>query len=103
MPVTHEVKPVPPGCKRVDVTLVIHTYEDVPEDWGESDVRFFIEDNHCLGNYLAQIRNDEQEAKNRAGIPAESGIEICQLCSFAEAYVGHLPFPKKAEREMETR
>ena len=95
MPITHETKPVREGCKRVDVTLVIHTYEDVPEDWDEGNIAFWVEENHCLGNYLTQIQDDEKEAKKRAGLPAESSAGICQLCGFAEAYVGHLPFPKR--------
>jgi len=37
MPIAHKASPVRKGCKRVDVTLVIHTYEDVPEDWDEED------------------------------------------------------------------
>lgn len=95
MPITHEVKPVPAGYKRVDVTLVIHTYEDVPEDWNEDSIRFYIEENHCLGNYLTAIQADEAEAEKNAGIPADSSAGICQICSFARAYVGHLPFPKE--------
>lgn len=90
MPVTHAAKPVRKGCKRVDVTLVIHTYEDVPEEWDEDNIRFWVEENHCLGNYLTQIQADEEAAKP-PGLHETTGV--CQLCSFAKAYVGHLPLP----------
>lgn len=82
-----------PGYKRVDVTLVIHTYEYVPEDWDDGQTRFYVEENHCLGNYLTQIQDDEKRAAEEAGVKEPAGI--CQLCSFAEAYVGHKPFPAR--------
>jgi hypothetical protein len=92
MPITHEVEAVPAGCKRVDVTLVIHTYEDVPEDWDDASIRFYIEENHCLGNYLDRIRGDEERAAKRQGV--KEPASICQMCGFAKAYVGHLPMPE---------
>lgn len=95
MPFTHETKPARAGTKRVDVTIVIHTYEDVPEEWDEESIRFWVEENHCLGNYLTQIQDDEEAAKVGAGLSPDSSAGICQLCSFAEGYVGHLPFPKR--------
>lgn len=83
---------VKPGQKRVDVTLVIHTYEHVPEDWDEGTIRFYIEENHCLGNYLTQIQEDEAKAAEEMGI--KEPASVCLLCSNAEAYVGQLPFPE---------
>jgi len=93
MPLTHDARPVREGCKRVDVTLVIHTYEDVPADWDEESTLFWVEENHCLGNYLTQIQDDEARAAEQSGV--KEPASICQICSFAEAYVGHLPFPKR--------
>jgi hypothetical protein len=84
-------RPLEPGNKRVDVTLIIHTYEDVPADWDDASIRFWVVENHCLGNYLTQIQQDEAKAKEGMGLHDDTGI--CQLCSFAEARVGHLPFP----------
>lgn len=86
-------KPLDAGYRRVAVTLVIHTYGDVPEDWDDHSTTFYIEENHCLGNYLTRIQDDETRAKQRLGMTGSSGI--CQLCSFAEAYAGHLPFPER--------
>lgn len=86
-------RPVRNGCKRVPVTIMIHTYEDVPEDWDEDATRFWIEENHCLGNYLKQIQEDEQRAADEMGVKEPAGI--CQLCAVAEAYVGHRPFLKR--------
>ena len=93
MPISHQAKPLATGYKRVDVTLVIHTYEDVPEDWDDGDITFWVEQNHCLGNYLTQIQDDEEAEAKRSGVEEPAGV--CQLCSFAEAYVGHLPFPER--------
>ena len=95
MPIEHAARPLQAGRKRVDVTLVIHTYEDVPEDWDDDSIHFYIEENHCHGNYLTRIRRDEDDAAKRQGLPESSGV--CQLCSFSEAYVGHLPFPEGGE------
>jgi len=86
-------KALMPGYKRIPVTLIIHTYEDLPEDRDEQAVRFWIEEHHCKGNYLTQIQEDEERAARLAGL--KDPASVCQLCGFAEAYVGHLPFPER--------
>jgi len=94
MTIEHETHAVPPGRKRVEVTLVIHTYDDVPEDWTDEDIKFRVEENKCVGNYFQHILDDEEAASDRLGLPEGSGV--CQACNFTEAYVGHLPFPKRS-------
>lgn len=83
--------PLEPRRKRVDVTLVIHTTETVPEDWDDDAIRFYVEENHCLGNYLRDMVGEEEAEARRLKLPEGAGI--CNVCAVAEAYVGHLPFP----------
>ena len=68
-----------PGYKRVPVTLIIHTYEDVPENWTDEDARFFVEENHCLGNYITREAED-----------IEAKPDECNLCFRAKALLGHV-------------
>jgi len=70
-----------PGYKTVPVTVVLHLHEDVPEDWDDSDVRFWVEENHCISNYVIDL------AKEEADQPGE-----CHTCHRAEAFVGHVSF-----------
>ena len=77
--------------KVVPVTLTIRVYETVPEDWDEESIRFFVEENHCIGNYLDDIARRAEQACERLGV--EPPVGVCQVCSYAEARVGHYPFP----------
>lgn len=69
------------GCKKVKLTLVLHLEEEVPEDWDEEAARFFIEENHCMDNYIDALHR-EHEAK-----PG-----YCNTCHRGNAYLGHIPF-----------
>lgn len=69
-----------PAYHRVPVTVVLHLDEVIPSDW-EDGGQFFIEENHCLDNYV--------EAVHRR-IEREPGY--CQTCCSGRAYLGHVPF-----------
>lgn len=69
-----------PGYKRVPITVVLHLYETIQEDW-EDEGRFFIEENHCLDNYINDIHRDMQAEPN-----------VCQTCHRGSAFLGHLSF-----------
>lgn len=68
------------GTRRVPITVVFHLYEDVPVAW-EDGGRFYVEKNHCIDNYVAEMAKE-----------IETGMNHCQTCNRAEAYLGHLPF-----------
>lgn len=72
--------------KRIPVTLVLHTHEDVPDDWDGGDIAFFVEENHCNDNYVMAIHRE---------IEANPGY--CQTCHRSEAFVGHIPFSEIAK------
>lgn len=82
-----------PGYKRVPVTLVFHVYETIPDDW-EDGGQFFIEENHCLDNYVRAMG----ETLARHDHPTKP-ISYCTTCCRGEAYLGHIPFAevKKAQ------
>lgn len=73
-------KPVPQGNRRVPITVVFHLYEDVPAHW-EDGGRFYIEENHCIDNYVTELAEDIERDANH-----------CQTCNRANAYLGHIPF-----------
>ncbi len=68
-----------PGYKRVPVTIVLHLYETVMTEW-EDGGRFFIEENHCLDNYV----NAVHESIERDG-------SHCKTCFRGAAFLGHIP------------
>jgi hypothetical protein len=72
--------------KRVPVTLVLHLHEEVPDDWDEDSVQFFIEENHCNDNYVLALG---REMDARPG--------VCHTCARSEAFVGHIPLAKIRE------
>lgn len=75
-----------PGYKRVPITVVFHLYETIQTDW-EDDGRFFIEENHCIDNYvtaLAKTQNLHEHPTRAMG--------ICTTCDRAETFLGHVPF-----------
>lgn len=72
---------VRPGYRRIPITVVFHLYEDVLTEWDESNERFYIEENHCIDNYVDDLAEDIAKAPGR-----------CQTCHRASAYLGHLPF-----------
>jgi len=67
--------------KLVPVTVVLHLFESVGADDAEEHVRFFIEENHCIDNYVERLSEE---------IASEPGF--CHTCYRAETYLGHLPF-----------
>lgn len=71
-----------PGYKRIPVTIVLHVYETIQEDW-EDGGQFFVEENHCLDNYVEDIHRE---------LEAKPGY--CHTCSRGNAYLGHIPFEK---------
>lgn len=75
-PKLHEL----PGYRRVPITLVLHLYETIQENW-EDGGRFHIEENHCLDNYVSELHQEMEAEPN-----------VCQTCHRAEAYLGHLSF-----------
>ncbi len=77
---TTEEKAPRKGCRRVPITVVFHLYEDVPEDW-EDGGRFFVEENHCIDNYVTSMHRELEENPG-----------YCMSCCRANAYLGHIPF-----------
>lgn len=78
--------------KTVKFTVVYHLEEEVPDDWDEDAMQFYIEENHCLDNHaLALVRR----------MDANPGY--CQSCNLGEAFIGHIPFEaiKAAQRHGE--
>ena len=75
-----------PGYKRVPVTIVLHIYETIQDNWDDAG-RFFIEENHCLDNYIMAIA----ETKDRHEHPTRP-VGYCVTCSRGEAFLGHVPF-----------
>ncbi len=86
--------PVRPGYKRIPVTLIIHTHEDVPETNTDEHTKFWIEEHHYLGNYLEDIKEEEAQAAKDAGLEEGGSASICKVCGYGRAFVGHLPFPQ---------
>lgn len=75
-----------PGYKRVPITVVLHLYETIQTDW-EDEGRFFIEENHCIDNYVTELHR----TKERHAHPTKP-MGYCVTCSRAEAFLGHVPF-----------
>ena len=71
-----------PGYKRIPITVVLHLYETIQEDWDDAG-RFWVEENHCLDNYINEI---EREMDREPG--------VCHTCYRGNAYLGHIPFEK---------
>lgn len=70
----------------VPVTLVLHLEKEVlVRTESEEDERkfrqFYIEENHCLDNYIEDLHRECQ---------ADPGV--CQTCHRGEAFVGHIKF-----------
>ena len=78
--------------RRVDVTVVLHTWEDVPAEWSDEDVRFYIEENHCKDNYVQRLAK-EIEAD-------QSHCHTC--CKGARAYVGKVTLVPGGPSENDT-
>ena len=77
-----------PGYKRVNVTLVLRVSERVPVEWSDEAIQFYIEENHCIDNYI--------DAIHKAG---EKSPYTCQTCHRGEAWVGHHKFqPSEVSR-----
>lgn len=72
--------------RRVPVTVVFHTWKDVPAEWTDEDVRFYVQENHCLGNYITTEQHK---------MDANPGV--CTVCSRGVALVGHRMLAEMAE------
>lgn len=70
-----------PGYKTVPITLVLRLEEEVPEDWEDHTVQFWVEENHCMQNYVRELAKEVQDADDRGA---------CVVCHRAEAHVGHV-------------
>ena len=71
------------GRKKVEVTLVLHLETDVPDDWEDCQAESFVEEKHCLNNYVTELasRLDDPDGKC-----------LLDVCGFGEAFAGHMPF-----------
>jgi hypothetical protein len=74
---TTESKPV--RYRRAPITLVLHLYEDVRDDL-EDGGRFWVEESHCLDNYIADLAKEH-----------EANPGVCNTCHRGNAYLGHIP------------
>lgn len=73
--------------RRVPVTLVLHVYETVQDDSDEGNTQFYIEENHCLDNYITAM----SETIARHEHPTRP-VGLCTTCARGEAFLGHIPF-----------
>lgn len=71
--------------KRVPITVILHIYEDIYSD-DEGLTRFYIEEIHCLDNYIKVLAEEAKKNPN-----------TCTTCYRGKAYVGHLPFSEIAK------
>lgn len=64
--------------RRIKLRLTIDLEDEVPADWDDESARFYVDENHCLSNYiLAEARRIEQDPK------------VCNVCTRAKAtYLG---------------
>lgn len=66
---------------KVPVTIVIHHEIEVPDDWDGGTIAFYVEENHCISNYIEELRLENVK-----------GPRTCNVCHRANAFVGHIPF-----------
>ena len=75
---TADKKPID-GCRRIAITVVLHIYENVPLDT-EDGGRFWVEELHCLDNYINEIADEKDKEPN-----------TCHTCYRGKAFLGHIP------------
>lgn len=67
--------------RAVKFTVAYHLEAEVPDDWDDEAISFYIEENHCLDNHVETLHRR---------IEAHPGY--CQTCPIGEAVVGHVAF-----------
>ncbi len=73
--------------RRIKVQVTYTLVDEVPADWDDDLCRFYVEDNHCLDNYVDQL------AREIAAKPY-----YCGTCYRGEAkFLGDAPLPDPDE------
>lgn len=70
--------------KKIPVTLMIHTYYEIPDDASEDNIQYFIEEKMCNQELFELI------SKEIVTLPEG----ICCLCSKSQSFFGHINFEK---------
>ena len=72
--------------KRIPITVVFHLEARFDDDADENLIRFMVEENGCVDNYIDDLaeRRDAEDEHDGA----------CFGCEVGEAFVGHLPLAK---------
>lgn len=60
---------------KVDITLVIYTTQDAPDEATPEQIEFLVEENFCLENHIERLFRELKP-------------NTCNLCTHAEAFVG---------------
>lgn len=64
--------------KKIPITLIIRMETEVTENWDDDMIKFHIEENHCIDNYIDAL------VRENATHPGE-----CVNCGRGNAIVGH--------------
>lgn len=68
------------GKKQIQITVVYHVTEEVPDDWDEGNIAFYVEENHCHDNYVTAMARE-----------IDADPSHCKTCHRSVAFVGHIP------------
>lgn len=66
------------------IELKVIMQVDVPDNFTEEQVKFYLEENHCLTNHVDALA---------AAITKDDEQHVCNLCPFASATVFGPDFP----------
>jgi hypothetical protein len=72
---------------KVPIEFTIRIDIDVPDDWDDDSVRFYVEENHCMDNYVEQVHRE---------IEARPGV--CHTCHRGSARVLATTAPTRGDR-----
>ena len=70
--------------RRVTVRVSFNVDIDVPDEWDENDIRFYVEENHCPGTGIVGSAVGEIVAKTNAIIEKSDREHICWACGAAD-------------------
>jgi hypothetical protein len=71
--------------KKVPITFWVNMEIELPDDYTDENIKFYVEENHCIQNYIDQLSKEVEEARKS---------HECVLCGRGNAIVGEINIDK---------
>ena len=71
--------------KKVPITFWVNMEIEVPDDYTDDALKFYVEENHCIMNYVHQLAEEVEKAEK---------LGECVLCTKGNAIVGEINIDK---------